>query len=127
MLANTRTASLPGIAHSDQYCHALLRLQLHKVATPVSSSKKRPTITDLLLATHLSVSRIDRRPSLTPDEDPFDSVYLVEVTGDAEPHRIPAALSGDEETEMFSWMADLNAALVAIQEAGGYGEIIGLW
>lgn len=73
------------------------------------------------------MSRVDRRPSLTPGENQFRSVYLVEVTSDAEQHRIPALLSGDAETERFSWLVELNAALRGIQEAGGYGEVIGLW
>ncbi|VDC01856.1 unnamed protein product [Peniophora sp. CBMAI 1063] len=130
VLANTQTETLPGAVEPDQHCYALLRIRLRpEIAGTVNSQprKKTASISDILQELNLSVSRIDRRPSLTTGEGQFNSVYLVEVVGDAEPHRIPARLSGDEEYERYSWLSVLRGALMGIQAVGGQGEVIGLW
>ncbi|KAJ7134971.1 Prephenate dehydratase-domain-containing protein [Mycena crocata] len=103
VLTATQDSRLPSSA--DSQTRILLRLASRREGNPVS-------ITQLLTALAMSVSRLDRRPQLDSPRY-FQDVYFVELERG--------------ETDGPSWSSDIDHAIKRIRDAGGEAELIGLW
>ncbi|KAH7883680.1 Prephenate dehydratase-domain-containing protein [Phlebopus sp. FC_14] len=101
----------PARAPASQH-QALLRIY----ASPDAAiSTKRLDVTEVVSTLNLSISRMDRRPSLKASA--FDDVYFLEV----------GSTHMDEVTAGSPWADQLQRALNRVKHIGAEGSVIGFW
>jgi len=85
--------------------------QMRCLVRLLSQRAPAPSITQILTALNLTVSRLDRRPQLE-SLLPFDAVYFVELE------------KGDSSTP---WHSDIEQAIARVQALGEEAELLGIW
>jgi len=113
---------------------ALIRLEV--LPPKAVSQDTTMTVSDLLAALRLPVSRIDRRPSMSIPREQYGSTYLVEVMGgersdgsESSPqhqqgrgHPGKAGIAG-----LVQWKERVLAAVARVVEREGRADLLGTW
>ncbi|KII93555.1 hypothetical protein PLICRDRAFT_152397 [Plicaturopsis crispa FD-325 SS-3] len=106
--------ALPVPRNNSEPRRALIRIAARPLP-PSSPSGVGRILADL----RLSVTRIDRRPSLS--KEPFEDVYFIEVQDSK-----PVAEARDERRDA-EWLEEVEGEVRRIREVGAQAEALGAW
>jgi hypothetical protein len=135
ILADHPSSPLPNTPNEGiEERKALIRLEV--LPPKAVSQDTTVTISDLLAALRLPVSRIDRRPSTSVPREQYGSTYLVEVMGsertdgsESSPQRQKgrgdpgkAGIAG-----LVPWKERVLAAVARVVEREGRADLLGTW
>jgi len=135
ILADHPSSPLPNTPNEGiEERNALIRLEV--LPSKAVSQDTIVTVSDLLAALRLPVSRIDRRPSTSISRERFGSMYFVEVMGgersdgsESSPQRQQgrghlgkAGIAG-----LVPWKERVLAAVARVVEREGRADLLGTW
>jgi prephenate dehydratase len=133
ILANHPSLPLPNTrGEQSEGRNAVIRLEVLPRMEPQDAPV---TISDLLAALHLSIVRVDRRPSTSVPRERFGNVYFVEVMDDQrsdgsrslpqqQPQQYRVAATG---IELSLWKERVLEAVACVIEKGGRADLLGTW
>jgi hypothetical protein len=115
--------------------NALIRLEV--LPPKAVSQDTTVTISDLLAALGLPVSRIDRRPSTSIPREQYGSTYFVEVMGGERSDGSESSSPQDQQGRghpskagiagLVSWKERVLAAVARVVEREGRADLLGTW